>query len=37
MPFFNNINRYIEENNGNRYSTLVPTDESKDALKCIMN
>ena len=24
------INGYIEENDGNRYLTLVPTDESKD-------
>ena len=24
---------YIEANNGNKYSTLVPTDESKDTLK----
>ena len=24
------INRYIEESNGNKYLTLVPTDECKD-------
>ena len=26
------VNGYIEENNGNKYLTLVPTDERKDAL-----
>ena len=29
----NEINVYIEESNGNRYLTLVPTDESKETLK----
>ena len=29
----NEINRYIKESNGNKYLTLVPTDESKDILK----
>ena len=29
----NKINGYIEENNWNKYLTLVPTDESKDLLK----
>ena len=29
----NEINVYIEESNGNRYLTLVPTDESKEILK----
>ena len=29
----NKINGYIEEHNGNEYSALVHTDESKDALK----
>ena len=27
------INGYIEESNGNKYLTLVPTDEGKDILK----
>ena len=27
------INGFIEENSGNKYLTLVPTDESKDTLK----
>ena len=26
---FNKINGYIEESNGNKYMTLVPTDENK--------
>ena len=29
----NKINRYIDEINGNKYLTLVPTNESKDILK----
>ena len=29
----NIINRYIDEINGNKYLTLVPTNESKDILK----
>ena len=29
----NKINGYIEEGNGNKYLTLVPTNESKDILK----
>ena len=29
----NKINRHIEESNGNRYLTLLLTNESKDALK----
>ena len=29
----NKINGYIEESNGNKYLTLIPTDESKDTLK----
>ena len=29
----NKINWYIEENNGNKYLTLFPTDESKEVLK----
>ena len=29
----NKINGYIEESNGNKYLTLVPTHESKDTLK----
>ena len=28
----NKINRYIVESNGDKYLTLVPTDESKDTL-----
>ena len=30
---YNKINRYIEESNGHKYLTLVPTDENKDTLK----
>ena len=29
----NKINEYVEKSNGNEYSTLVPTDESKDTGK----
>ena len=29
----NKINGYTEESNGNRYLTLIPTDENKDTLK----
>ena len=29
----NNINGYIEESNGNKFLTLLPTDERKDTLK----
>ena len=29
----NKINGFIEEGNGNKYLTLVPTNESKDTLK----
>ena len=29
----NKINRYVEESNGKKYLTQVPTDESKDTLK----
>ena len=29
----NNINGYIEEIHGNKYMTLIPTDESKDTLR----
>ena len=29
----NKINGYIEESNGNKYLTLVPSEESKDTLK----
>ena len=29
----NKVNRYIEENSGNKYLILVPSDESKDTLK----
>ena len=31
------INRYIEESNGKKYLTLVPTGESKDTLKIMKN
>ena len=27
------MNRYFEEGNGNKYLTLVPTDESKEKIK----
>ena len=30
---FNKMNGYFEEINGNRYLTLVPTDESEDKIK----
>ena len=30
---FNKTNGYFEEINGNRYLTLVPTDESEDKIK----
>ena len=30
---FNKVNGYIEESNGSKYLTLVPTDERKDILK----
>ena len=39
-PLYLNIDRingYIEESNGNKYLTLVPTDESKDTLKSMKN
>ena len=29
----NKLNRYIEENNGNQYLTLISIDESEDTLK----
>ena len=29
----NNTNGYIEESNENKYLTLIPTNENKDALK----
>ena len=31
------INEYIEESNGNKYFTSIPTYESKDALKSTKN
>ena len=31
------INGYIEESNGNKYLTLVPTNEIKDILKSMKN
>ena len=31
--FINNATRYIEENNGKKYLTLISTDEMKDTLK----
>ena len=30
---FNRANRYFEETNGNKYLTLVPTNESKEKIK----
>ena len=30
---FNKMNGYFEENNGNKYLTLVPTNESKEKIK----
>ena len=30
---FGNVNRYFEEINGNKYLTLVPTNESKEKIK----
>ena len=30
---FRNVNGYCEENNGNKYLTLVPTNESKETIK----
>ena len=30
---FNRVNRYFEETNGNKYLTLVPTNESKEKIK----
>ena len=30
---FDKVNRYFEEINGNKYLTLVPTNESKEKLK----
>ena len=32
---FNKVNRYFEEINGNKYLTLVPTNESKEKIKKI--
>ena len=34
---FNKLNGYFEETNGNKYLTLVPTNESKKKLKNIKN
>ena len=34
---FNKVNGYFEETNGNKYSMLVPTNESKKQLKNIKN
>ena len=33
MPMFHGINGYFEEINGNKYLTLVPTNESKEKFK----
>ena len=30
---FNKINRYMEENNGNKYLTLIYPNNAKDVLK----
>ena len=32
---FNKVNGYLEEINGNKYLTLVPTDETKERIKKI--
>ena len=32
-PIFSNVNVYFEENNENKYLTLVPTNESKEKIK----
>ena len=32
---FNKVNRYFEEINGNKYLTVVPTNESKEKIKKI--
>ena len=34
-PLINKTNGYIEESNGNKYLTLVPTDKIKGTLKFI--
>ena len=34
---FRYVNGYFEELNGNKYLTLVPTNESKEKQKCIKN
>ena len=34
---FNKLNGYFEETNGNKYLTLVPTNENKKKLKNIKN
>ena len=36
-PLFNQINGYIKESNGNKYLTLVATDENKDTRKSMKN
>ena len=33
MPYFQQRNGYVEEINGNKYLTLVPTNERKEKLK----
>ena len=33
MSTINELNRYIEESNGNKNLTLAPTDERKDTLR----
>ena len=34
---FNKVNGYFEEINGNKYLTLVPTNESKEKIKNVKN
>ena len=34
---FKNVNEYFEEINGNKYLTLIPTNESKELIKNIKN
>ena len=32
LPYFRYVNGYFEEINGNKYLTLVPTNESKEKI-----
>ena len=33
VPYFQNVNGFFEENNGNKYLSVVPTNESKGKIK----